>query len=196
MKTFQTKTSQQLLSEGVIEKRVAELAATLSREYVKTGVTEVVALVVLKGAFVFAADFIRQMTISCRVEFVKVSSYEDATSPQHTPSIQYLFDTSTLPGKHVLIIEDIIDSGNTLHVLMADLFNLSLASLKVCALLDKEVFREGILEGYRWFANNCYYMGFRIPDKFVVGYGLDHAGLYRDLPDIRVLEEEKNGDQV
>jgi len=189
------KLQRQLFTEIAIRNRVAELARCLSSEYTKTGVTEVVALVVLKGAFVFAADLIRQMFVSVRVEFVQVRSYEDATSPQHAPSVQYLFNSSIFSGKHLLIIEDIVDSGNTLVALLDSLpieppfFPLS---LKVCALLEKEVFREGILDGFHWLMENHYHVGFRIPNEFVVGYGLDHAGLYRDLADIRVLEGEEN----
>jgi len=136
-----------------------------------------VLVVVLKGAAIFAADLMRRLTVPVRVEFVTAASYGaearssgrvDLTPPK----------TLDLAGHDVLVVEDIIDSGLTCRTLLADLRRREPARLALCTLLHKEVGRSAV---------DIRYTGFDIPDKFVVGYGMDYAERYRNLPDIRVL---------
>ena len=166
-----------LLSREEIAARVKELGAEISRDY---DGKELVMISVLKGAVVFLADLMREVTIPAGFDFLAVSSYglKDKTSGV----VKILKDLDRpVEGKHVLIVEDILDSGMTLSYIIELLGNRNPASLEICTLLDKPERRaEGV-------SVNCGYTGFTIPDAFVVGYGLDYAERYRNLPYIGVL---------
>jgi hypoxanthine phosphoribosyltransferase len=162
---------EELISADAIAKRVAELGAQLTRDYADN--TEVVAIGVLKGSVIFLADLIRQMKIPVLLEFIGISSYGDATTSSGV--VQITQDLSRpIEGKHVIVIEDIVDTGHTVHYLLENLQTRRPASLKLCSLLHKPERAE------RQIAID--YLGFTIPNKFVVGYGLDMAQKYRNLP--------------
>ncbi len=164
-----------LLSREKISERVGELATAISNDY--TGKTPLL-LCVLKGAVFFLADLIRELRISVYVDFISASSYQGDRS-KGTVDILPLF-TSDIRDKDVLIVEDIIDTGLTCAALTDFLTMHEPASLKLCALLNKPSKR-------RTKAVQLDYVSFTIPDRFVVGYGLDYDGKYRGLPDICTL---------
>jgi hypoxanthine phosphoribosyltransferase len=166
-----------LISAGRIAARVAELGAEISRDQAGR---EIVLVCVLKGGFVFAADLARAIDLPVRIEFLGVQSYGDDVISSGEARVT-LDLAEPLAGRHVLVVEDIVDTGLTLTFLLDLLRARDPASLKVCALLHKPARRQAEVA--------IDYLGFTIEDVFVVGYGLDHAGLYRNLPDIRVTEE-------
>jgi hypoxanthine phosphoribosyltransferase len=160
-----------LISEEAIAKRVAELAAQISRDY--SHVDELVLVGVLKGAFIFLADLSRRLAIPRMVEFVALSSY--GAGAQTSGEVRLVMDVrSSIAGKHVLVVEDIVDTGHTLDYLMRLLGARDPASLEACALVRKRD-REKARVRLR-------YIGFDIPDRWVVGYGLDLAEKNRTLP--------------
>ena len=165
-------TFQPYLSAERIQRRVRELGAAIQADYAGRSPAF---LVMLKGAFVFAADLIRASGLPCEVNFVRLASYQ-GTSSTGDLSIHLPPDPAEIAGRHVLIIEDIVDSGNTLFRFLPRLAALEPASLRIATLLFKpdSVAHEIPLD----------YVGFEIPDRFVVGYGLDYDGLGRNLPDI------------
>ncbi len=164
-----------LLSEDQIRARVAELAEEISRDYAGKNL---LILCVLKGAVVFLADLLRGLSVPAAVDFIAASSYDGGAS---TGDITLTPVCSTeITAKDVLIVEDIIDTGLTCRALADHLAPLRPASLKLCALLDKPA-------GRRPGRIKVDYAGFVIPDKFVVGYGLDYREKYRNLPDIRAI---------
>lgn len=169
-----------LISEEQIAARVAELGRKISEDYLGK---ELVLVGILKGAVVFLADLMRQISIPLLVDFVAISSYGPSTRSSGVVKILKDLDES-VENKHVLIVEDIIDTGLTLKLsyLKDNLERRKAASVKICTLLDKPARRQVDIEPD--------YKGFTIPDKFVVGYGLDFGGLYRNLPFIGVLKEE------
>jgi hypoxanthine phosphoribosyltransferase len=164
-------TFDQFISQSDIQQKVRSLADQISADYAdKTPVM----LPVLNGSFMFAADLIKQVDIPCRVSFVKVSSYSGTASTGQLKSLIGLEES--LFNQHILIIEDIIDSGLTLERIAAELKGLGTKSVEVAALLRKRPAREkGIF---------IKYTGFEIEEEFVVGYGLDYDGLGRNLKDI------------
>ncbi|MGC9360473.1 MAG: hypoxanthine phosphoribosyltransferase [Anaerolineae bacterium] len=167
-----------LLSESQILRRVYELGKQISADYAEL---DPLLVCVLKGGYVFLADLTRSLTIKHDVDFMAISSYGDDT--ESTGVVRILKDLDRdISGRHVLIVEDIIDTGRTLSYLMQNLRVRQPASLKVCALLDKPSRRELDLE--------IDYTGFEIPDRFVIGYGLDYAGHYRNLRFVGVLKSE------
>ena len=168
-----------LLSEEQIRARVAELGAELSREYAGKNP---VFVGVLKGVVVFYADFIRQFTEPCQLDFMWISSYSGTES---TGSMVVKKDVSAdLKGRHVVILEDIFDTGNSLDFTYKHLMSKEPASLKIVTLLDKPERRKpGI-------TLKPDYTGFVIPNEFVVGYGLDFNEHYRNLPYVGVLKPE------
>lgn len=169
---------QVLLSEEVIAKRVKELGEQISRDYRGC---DLVVVGILKGALVFMADLIRHLSIPVIMDFAVVSSYGAATKTSGVVRILKDLD-QPIEGKHVLIVEDIIDTGLTMHYLINNFKARKPLSVKVCTLLDKPSRREvDIVPDY------C---GFAIPDHFVVGYGLDYAEYYRNLPQVGVLKPE------
>lgn len=168
-----------LIPEEKILSRVDELARAVSRDYADAG--EILLAGILRGCFVFLADLSRRLEVPCRVDFLSLSSYGDATAP--TGAVRILMDLrSDIAGRHVLLVDDIVDTGNTLHYLLQTLVPRRPASLKTCVLLRKADRME------RTFPID--YLGFDIPDVWVVGYGLDWADRYRTLPYIGVVSPD------
>ena len=170
---------EELLSAADIERRVAELGAEIARDY-RDADGELVLLGVLKGSVIFMADVARHIPLPLSMDFIGIASYGDQT--ESSGVVQITSDiTKPIAGKHVLVIEDIIDSGLTAHYLIDNLATRKPASVKLCALLHKPARTERNV--------TVDYLGFTIPDEFVVGYGLDMAQKYRNLPFIgRVVE--------
>ena len=167
-----------LVDEKAIEKRVSELGSQISGDY--QGKNPIL-VCVLKGSSVFFADLIRKMPIPIEIEFLKASSY--GSRAQSSGKIELRGDLSMeVKGRHILLVEDIVDTGNTLKYLLERFEKLGAEEVKVCSLLDKPHRRE-----QRVIAD---YIGFKIPNEFVVGYGLDFAQKYRNLPYIGILKKE------
>ena len=166
-----------LVSREELQTRVAELGAQISEEYAGR---DLFMVGVLKGAVIFLADLMRHLTVPCEVDFMAISSYGDATDSSGIVRILKDLDIN-IEGRHVLVVEDIIDSGLTLSYLIRNLESREPATLEVCALLTKPSRREIDVP--------VRYVGFEIPNKFVVGYGLDFAERYRNLPYVGVLDE-------
>ena len=166
-----------LIDEETLAARVAELGAEVSADYEGR---DLLLIGVLKGAVFFMADLMRHLTVACEVDFMAISSYGDATDSSGIVRILKDLDIS-IEGRDVLVVEDIIDSGLTLSYLIRNLESREPASLEVCALLTKPSRRE--------IDVRVRYVGFEIPNKFVVGYGLDFAERYRNLPYVGVLDE-------
>lgn len=167
-----------LLSEDQLKTRVAELGAEISRDY---GEKEILLVGVLKGAIVFVADLSRAITSPVNMDFMALSSYGSATKTSGVVRILKDLDED-IRGRDVLILEDILDTGLTLRYLMKLLRNRNPASLEVCALLAKQ--------GKQRVPIECKYVGFNIPDEFVVGYGLDCEEQFRNLPYVATLKPE------
>ena len=160
----------ELISEADIQKRVTELAEQISADYAGNG--DVVLIGVLKGAFIFLADLSRQLTIPRTIEFIAVSSYGAGSD---SGAVRLVMDVrGNIEGRHVLIIEDIVDTGHTLTYLIGMLKSHGPASIRTCALLHKVERAEVDVE--------IDYVGFGIGDEWVVGYGLDYAEKNRTLP--------------
>ena len=173
-----TGVSKVLLDEDAVATRVAELGAEISNDYEGR---DLLLVGVLKGAVFFMADLMRQLTIPCEVDFMAISSYGAATDSSGVVRILKDLDIN-IEGRHVLVVEDIIDSGLTLSYLIRNLESREPASLEVAALLTKPARRE-IEVPVRW-------VGFEIPNRFVIGYGLDFAERYRNLPYVGVLSDD------
>lgn len=167
-----------LLTHDQIQARTAEMGEALTRAYQGC---DLVCVCILKGAAPFFADLIRSIDLPLHVDFMSISSYGSATKSSGVVRILKDLDRDIV-GRHVLVIEDIIDTGLTLSFLRENLVARGAASLKVCTLLDKPSRRKTDLVPD--------YCGFEVEDKFVVGYGLDYAEKYRNLPDIGVLRPE------
>jgi hypoxanthine phosphoribosyltransferase len=160
-----------------LRRRVGELGAEIARDYEGR---DLLLVGVLQGAVFFLADLMRHIDVPCEVDFMAVASYGSSTDSSGVVRILKDLD-ATIEGKDVLIVEDIIDSGLTLSYLLRTLRAREPRSLEVCALLTKPERREVDLP--------IRYTGFEIPNKFVIGYGLDHAEKYRNLPYVAVLQE-------
>jgi len=171
--------SQILLSEEQIQAKVRELGGRISDDYAGRDLTLVS---VLKGSLPFMADLMRAITISVQIDLMEVSSY-GGTATESSGLVRILKDlSSSIDGRHVIIVEDIIDTGLTLNYLVRYLRGKNPASLKICTLLDKPARRlVEIAIDYR---------GFEIPDQFVIGYGLDYGEAYRNLRFVGVLRPE------
>ena len=168
-----------LLTEEQIRTRIQELGEELSREYAGK---DPIFVGVLKGVVVFYADMVRQITVPCQFDFMWISSYEGTES---TGKMNVKRDISAdIKGRHVVILEDIFDTGNSLNFTYNHLLSKEPASLKICTLLDKP---EGRNPNVTVKAD---YTGFYIPNEFVVGYGLDYNERYRNLPYVGVLKPE------
>ena len=160
----------ELISEAAIRKRVDELAAQISEDYADAG--ELVMVGVLKGAFIFLADLSRALTIPRTIEFIAVSSYGAGSK---SGAVRLVMDVrGDIEGRHVLIVEDIVDTGHTLNYLIGMIQSHNPASVKTCALVHKAERAEVDVE--------IDYLGFPIGDEWVVGYGLDYAEQNRTLP--------------
>jgi hypoxanthine phosphoribosyltransferase len=167
-----------LIDEETLAARVAELGIEVSSDYQGR---DLLLIGVLKGAVFFMADLMRHLTVPCEVDFMAISSYGDSTDSSGIVRILKDLDIN-IEGRDVLVVEDIIDSGLTLSYLMRNLESREPASLEVCALLTKPARREIDVP--------VRYVGFEIPNRFVVGYGLDFAERYRNLPYVAVLSQE------
>jgi hypoxanthine phosphoribosyltransferase len=166
-----------LISEEQIKARVEELAAQISLDYADKG--ELVLVGVLKGSFIFLADLSRRLSVPRHIEFIAVSSYEHGSV--RSGAVRLVMDVrSSIEGKHVLIVEDIVDTGHTIHYLINMLKSRKPASVRTCALLHKEHKTEVDVA--------VDYLGFKIGDEWVVGYGLDYAEKDRTLPYIGVIQ--------
>jgi hypoxanthine phosphoribosyltransferase len=166
-----------LVQRDELEHRVRELAQEVSRDYADR---DLLLVGVLKGAVFFLSDLMRHLEVDCEVDFMAVSSYGSSTDSSGVVRILKDLDIS-IEGRHVLIVEDIVDSGLTLSYLLRTLRARNPASLEVCALLTKP--------GRRKVDLPIRYVGFEIPNRFAIGYGLDHAERFRNLPFVAVLEE-------
>jgi hypoxanthine phosphoribosyltransferase len=165
-----------LVARDDLQRRVAQLGVEISRDY---GGRELILVGVLKGAVLFLADLMRHIEIPCEIDFMAVSSYGSQTDSSGVVRILKDLD-APIEGRDVLIVEDIIDSGLTLQYLMRNLNARRPASLEVCALLTKpERLRVDLSPRY---------VGFEIPDRFAIGYGLDHAQRYRNLDYVAALD--------
>ena len=167
-----------LVSSREILEKVREMGERITEDYQSK---DLLLVGILRGAVVFLSDLMRHLELQCEIDFMEVSSYgTDTTSSGVVRILKDLEEDIT--GRHVLIVEDIIDTGLTLSYLRRSLLARKPASLEICALLSKPSRRRAELD--------VRYLGFEVPDEFVVGYGLDFAGAYRNLPDIRALESE------
>ncbi|MBR5372309.1 MAG: hypoxanthine phosphoribosyltransferase [Oscillospiraceae bacterium] len=177
-----------MYSQKEVENRIRELAAQISSDY--QNVTEddpLLALCTLRGAVFFFTDLVRALSVPCEVDFLKVHSYTEGTRPVGAPVFD-LGEDIVLKNRHVLIVEDIIDTGATMDA-MLDLFRMKdPADIRICSLLDKPDRR---LPKYQ-DTIHADYLGFKIPDQFVIGWGLDYDGKYRLLKDIMYLEFHKD----
>jgi hypoxanthine phosphoribosyltransferase len=167
-----------LVQPDELAHRVRELAQEISRDYEGR---DLLLIGVLKGAVFFMADLMRRIEIPCEVDFMAISSYGAGVDSSGVVRILKDLDMS-IEGRNVLVVEDIIDSGLTLSYLLRNLEAREPASLEICALLTKPARREIDIE--------CRYIGFEIPNRFVIGYGLDFAERYRNLPFVGVIRDE------
>lgn len=168
-----------LLTEEQIQNRIQELGQVLTAEYADK---DPVIVGVLKGVVVFYADMLRQIKVPCQIDFMWLSSYSGTNSTGNMLVRQDI--TADIKGRHVLILEDIYDTGNSLDFTVRHLLEKGPASLKICTLLDKPERRK---PGITLKAD---YVGFTIPNAFVVGYGLDYNEKYRNLPFVGILKPE------
>lgn len=167
-----------MIPEEKIDRRIREIGAQISREYEGK---ELHMICILKGSVFFASELAKRITVPVTLDFMAVSSYGDNTVSSGQIRIGQEL-SEPVEGRHVLVVEDIIDTGRTLSFLMKMLQERKPASLKLCTLLDKPDRRTHPVD--------VNYVGFEIPDEFVVGYGLDYAQQYRNLPYIGVVENE------
>jgi len=167
-----------IYSEDEIQNRVRELGAEITADY---GDEPVLLIAVLRGAAIFVADLARAISSPVELDFMAVSSYGSSTKSSGVVRILKDLD-ETIEGRNVLVCEDILDTGLTLKYLLKNLASRKPRSLEVVALLSKE--------GKQRVPISCRYVGFDIPDEFVVGYGLDYAELYRNLPYVGILKPE------
>jgi hypoxanthine phosphoribosyltransferase len=169
---------QVLVRSEEIQRKVGELGESITRDYKGEGLLLVG---ILRGAVVFLSDLMRCLRLPCEIDFMEVSSYGAGTTSSGV--VRILKDLEEdITDRHVLIVEDIIDTGLTLSYLRRTLLARKPASLEICALLSKPSRRQVDLE--------VRYLGFEVPDEFVVGYGIDFAGAYRNLPDIHTLDSQ------
>ncbi|HEX6761719.1 MAG TPA: hypoxanthine phosphoribosyltransferase [Gaiellaceae bacterium] len=167
-----------LIGEAELQERIRALGTEISADYQGR---ELLLVGVLKGAVFFMADLMRAISVSCEIDFMAISSYGAATDSSGVVRILKDLDIN-IEGRHVLVVEDIIDSGLTLSYLLRNLESREPASLEICALLTKPERREVEVP--------VRYIGFEIPNRFVIGYGLDFAERYRNLPYVGVLRDD------
>ncbi len=165
-----------LISEEELDKKVGELAAQISSDYKGC---EVLVVTLLKGGVMFSVDLMRKISVPVEIDFMSVSSYGSSSKTSGVVKVDKDLDTP-IQGKHVLLVEDIIDSGLTLSYVKEMLLARDPASLKICTILDKPSRRKVHID--------VDYTGFEIPDEFVVGYGLDYAQKHRNLPYVGILK--------
>jgi hypoxanthine phosphoribosyltransferase len=165
-----------LIPKSEIEAKLEELGARITEEYQGK---ELLMVCILRGASIFFADLVRKINLPLKIDFMSISSYGSGARSSGEVKINKDLDKS-IEGKHVIVVEDIVDSGNTLSYLKEVLLARQPASLKICTLLDKPSRREVPLEAD--------YVGFVVPNEFVIGYGLDYAELYRNLEEVCILD--------
>jgi hypoxanthine phosphoribosyltransferase len=165
-----------LVSEVAIKRRLRKLGTEISSLY---GSEEITAIAIINGAILFAADLLREIKNPVRLDCIRISSYRNETKSVGKPQILHNL-TLDLSNRHVLLVDDILDTGKTLALVVQTIKKLRPASVRTCVLLEKKGRREVDFEAD--------FVGFRIPDKFAVGYGLDFAERYRNLPCIGVLK--------
>lgn len=181
MRDYREFLSEILFDEKTLQKRIAELAAEINRDY--SGCESLVLICILRGGMVFLVDLIRHITVPHQMDFMAISSY-GAGARASNGDVRVTLDLQTnIRDKDVLLVEDIIDSGNTIAHVLEFLSTRQPRSLKVCVLLDKAERREVVVP--------IHYRGFEIPNKFVFGYGLDLDEYYRNLPFVGVVDLEK-----
>ena len=172
--------SETLITEEQLQTRIAELGAEISRDYAGQ---DLLLTCILRGGVMFLTDLVRQISIPHMMDFMAVSSY-GAGARETSGQVRITMDlTMDIAGRNVLLVEDIVDSGNTIASVLALLQSRRPASLKVCSLLDKASARQAVVP--------VHYTGFNIPNKFVFGYGLDLDEYYRNLPFIGVVDTAK-----
>src|SRR5947199_4908487 len=171
-----------LIDQDTLQRRIAELGEEISADYAGR---DLLLVGVLKGAVFFMADLMRKLTIPCEVDFMAISSYGASTDSSGVVQILKDLDIN-IEGRHVLVVEDIIDSGLTLSYLMRNLQSREPATLEICALLTKPTRREIDVP--------VRYVGFETPNRFVIGYGLDFGERYRNLPYVGVLDPDLAGE--
>jgi len=171
----------ELISRGDIQRRVTELAEEISRDFEGQ---ELVVIGILKGSWVFLADLVRELTVPVIIDFMTVSSYGASTKSSGVVKIVTDLE-SPIEQRSVLLVEDILDSGLTLRYIVDNLRRRGPSSLKICAFMDKPVRRKADIRAD--------YVGFEVPDRFVVGYGADYAERFRNLPYIGYIEEDAHG---
>ena len=164
-----------LFSSTEIDQRVKELAAAISKDFTHY---ELHVVGVLKGSFIFLADLVRHLTIPCVIDFIQAASYGNKKTSSGSVRIEHSLDVK---NKHILLVEDIVDTGLTLSEILSELQKQEPASVDICTLLDKPERREVVID--------VRYTGFTIPDCFVVGYGIDFSEHYRKLPYIAKLDD-------
>ena len=166
-----------MISSAQIARRVRRLGRNISNTYDDID-TPLVMVVILKGATVFAADLLRSLSIPAELEFIRASSYPTGTSSSGRLKLAHMVE-GPLVGRHVLLVEDIVDSGVTVNAVARRIRRMGAASVRLAGLLDRPARRQVEVK--------IDFTGFVIPDRFVIGYGLDYAGLYRELPHIYAL---------
>lgn len=179
MKFSEDMIERQLITSEQLQAKVKELAARISEDYAAE--EEIVLVTLLKGGAIFAVDLMQKLTIPVEIDFMSVSSYGSSTKTSGVVKLVKDLDT-TIEGKNVLLVEDIIDSGLTLSYVREILLARSPKSLKICTILDKPSRRKTEVP--------VDYVGFAIPDEYVIGYGLDYAQKFRNLPYIGILKRE------
>lgn len=167
-----------LFTNEVLIKKIKELAEQINKDYEGK---ELVVVGILKGSVIFAAELIKNITIKCEIDFMSVSSYGNATETSGVVRILKDLDND-IEGKHVLLVEDIVDTGTTLKYLLKYLKARKAESIEIVSLLNKPVRRKVDLD--------VKYIGFEVPDGFIVGFGIDYAEKYRNLPYIGILKPE------
>ncbi|PNT71673.1 uncharacterized protein LOC100837563 [Brachypodium distachyon] len=174
-----------LWTEAEIAARVAEVASELAAD-LRPLPEPAVIVGVATGAFLFLADLVRRVDVPLSVDFVRAESYGDGTESSGRPRVTADLKVD-VAGKHVVVVEDIVDTGNTLSCLIAHLQKKGASSISVCTFLDKPARRT---VNFQLVGDGKFYRGFECPDSFVVGYGMDYAELYRNLPYVGVLKPE------
>ncbi|MGL5151989.1 MAG: hypoxanthine phosphoribosyltransferase [Clostridium sp.] len=167
-----------LFTEEVLQQRITEIAEKINEEYRGK---QLLVVGVLKGSVLFAADLIKKITIPCEIDFMAVSSYGNSTETSGVVRILKDLDHS-IENKHILLVEDIVDSGVTLSYLLKYLQARKASSIEIVSLLNKPARRRAEID--------VKYIGFDVPDEFIVGYGIDYAEKYRNLPYIGILKRE------
>lgn len=180
MRAFENKNIEPMISVEELAQKVAQLGQQIEKDYQDSD-ADLVLVGVLKGSFIFLADLVRAIDLPLSIDFIGVSSYGDATESSGKVKITHEL-SKPIKGKDIILVEDIVDTGLTMHALLPMLQEEGPASMKVCTLLEKPSRRKAEVP--------MAYVGFSVPDNFVLGYGLDFAGHFRNLPFIGVNKSD------